>query len=143
MAKIANLLNTFIPVFALILSGVRAKVLTTIEHATQDGAAAATSNSYKCPGTGPNVAQHAQCKMAVTVQNSCQNVQEEILERLAGKNGWYDRHNKGTYKLLEKSQNFVAASRLTGDKQYTDKLNLVSPLFQYFFLNYCFGLSFI
>merc|ERR1712232_842822 len=40
---------------------------------------------------------------------------------MGGENGWYDQHNRGTYT----EQNYggaFSASRLTGDKKYTDKM---------------------
>merc|ERR1711976_1046404 len=60
-------------------------------------------------------------ELTTTAAASCSTVSAEINARLAGENGWYDQHNRGTYT----KQNYggdVSASRLTGDGKYTDKM---------------------
>jgi len=81
-----------------------------------------SGSSEICPGS--NADKHAKCSMTVTFPSaSCSVVSYEILSRLRGLNGWIDPHNQGTYELLEedKERNQITASRLTGDRKYTDK----------------------
>merc|ERR1712113_431705 len=56
-----------------------------------------------------------------TAAATCDVVKQEIKDRLAGKNGWYDQHNRGTYTEQSYGGD-VSASRLTGDGKYTDKM---------------------
>jgi C1A family cysteine protease len=77
---------------------------------------------YQCPG-GPWVT-HAGLRMTSTASASCDVVKSEMQARVAGTNGWYDQHNRGTYTL----QNYggdISMSRLTGDGKYTDKMTFV------------------
>jgi len=62
--------------------------------------------------------------MTSTASASCDVVKAEMQARVAGTNGWYDQHNRGTYTL----QNYggdISMSRLTGDGKYTDKMTFV------------------
>jgi len=73
-----------------------------------------------CPGS-PAWFSHAGLRMSNTAGASCDVVKAEIQSRIAGENGWYDQHNRGTYT----EQNFggdVSATRVTGDGKYTDKI---------------------
>jgi C1A family cysteine protease len=82
----------------------------------------ATAANYHCPG-GPFLT-HAGLRMTSTVGASCDSVKGEMLGRVAGANGWYDQHNRGTYT----QQNYggdVSFSRTTGDGKYTDKMSFV------------------
>ena len=80
-----------------------------------------------CPGS-PSSA-HAKCKLEVLFpNNSCQQVKDEVVSRLQGKNGWHDPHNNGTYVLEDASPssdgNFLAFSRITANQKYTDKIHM-------------------
>merc|ERR1711862_803755 len=78
-----------------------------------------STTAMKCPGSSAGV--HCGMELTVTAAASCSDVEDEINARLAGENGWYDQHNRGTYT----KQNYggaVSASRLTGDGKYTDKM---------------------
>ena len=55
----------------------------------------------------------------------CKTVKNEVLARIAGKNGWSDPHNAGTYELTSSVGDVVAATHLTGDGKYTDKLQFM------------------
>jgi len=82
----------------------------------------AVAADYQCPG-GPWVT-HAGLRMTSTAAVSCDVVKAEMQSRVAGENGWYDQHNRGTYTL----QNYggdISMSRLTGDGKYTDKMTFV------------------
>ena len=55
---------------------------------------------------------------------SCSVVEQEINDRFAGENSWYDTHNRGTYALQQTQAGVtVSATRVTGNGKYTDKLN--------------------
>jgi len=74
----------------------------------------------QCPGS-PAWFTHAGLRMSNTADVSCDVVEAEIRARIAGENGWYDQHNRGSYTV----QNYggdVSASRVTGDGKYTDKI---------------------
>lgn len=78
---------------------------------------------YKCPGS-PAFLTHAGLRMTSSAPVSCDVVKSEMKSRIAGENGWYDQHNRGTYT----EQNYggdLSASRLTGDGKYTDKMIFV------------------
>merc|ERR1712187_38621 len=60
-------------------------------------------------------------ELTTTATASCDTVKAEIKARLAGENGWYDQHNRGTYTEQSYGGD-VSASRLTGDGKYTDKM---------------------
>lgn len=78
-----------------------------------------------CPGSSASIHANAQITSA-TATASCDVVKQEIKDRLAGKNGWYDQHNRGTYSEAAASSGVtVAATRLTGNGKYTDKINWV------------------
>ena len=77
--------------------------------------------------SGSKDSTHAKCDMAVSFpQDQCEIVQTEILSRMAGKDGWIDPHNRGTYSLIESKQSelgdrVIKGERQTGDKKYVDK----------------------
>merc|ERR1712025_489434 len=77
--------------------------------------------SSVCPGSPASL--HASCNMTVDIKGTCDNVKAEIMSRVNGEGGWYDPHNRGTYKLVKDSQNYTEFSRLTGDKKYTDLMD--------------------
>lgn len=78
-----------------------------------------------CPGSSAGIHANAQIT-AATASASCDVVKQEIKDRFAGKNGWYDQHNKGTYtEVAATGEATVSATRLTGDGKYTDKINWV------------------
>jgi len=80
----------------------------------------AVSATMTCPGS-PAWFQHAGLKMTNVANVNCDVVKAEIKSRIAGENGWYDQHNRGTYE----EQNYggdVSATRVTGDGKYTDKI---------------------
>merc|ERR1719453_808176 len=72
-----------------------------------------------CPGSPAAV--HAGIKITATAQASCAVVKAEMEARLAGENGWYDQHNRGTYTKQSYGGD-VSAARVTGDGKYTDKM---------------------
>jgi len=77
-----------------------------------------------CPGSSASI--HANAQLTATASASCDVVKQEIKDRLAGKNGWYDQHNRGTYtEVSPQSGVTVSATRLTGNGKYTDKMNWV------------------
>jgi len=78
-----------------------------------------------CPGSSASIHANAQITSA-TATASCDVVKQEIKDRLAGKNGWYDQHNRGTYSEVAASGSAtVSATRVTGNGKYTDKINWV------------------
>lgn len=78
-----------------------------------------------CPGSSAPIHANAQITSA-TATASCDVVKQEIKDRLAGQNGWYDQHNRGTYTEVPASGSAtVSATRLTGNGKYTDKINWV------------------
>ena len=86
------------------------------------------SGSDICPGSPAWV--HAECKMMVTFQESCDVVKNEMVGRMEGKNGWVDPHNGGKYTLEsvkkedggnEGSGYKVEGKRRTGNDLFTDK----------------------
>jgi len=74
-----------------------------------------------CPGS--TAMFHAKQQVQVQVSASCADVQQEMLDRISGVNGWVDPHNAGTYTVLETSAGVLKAKRVTGNKKYTDLLN--------------------
>mmetsp|Transcript_10909 Transcript_10909/g.16631 ORF Transcript_10909/g.16631 Transcript_10909/m.16631 type:complete len:162 (-) Transcript_10909:130-615(-) len=77
--------------------------------------------SVKCPASDSMV--HAGCEMEVQFDNSCSDVQNEILARINGQySSWHDPHNNGTYTLQSQTDQQFEMSRLTGDEKYTDKI---------------------
>jgi len=78
------------------------------------------AGAMTCPGSPAHFA-HAGMKITTTAHASCDTVKGEINARLAGENGWYDQHNRGTFKKQSYGGS-VSASRLTGDGKYTDKM---------------------
>jgi len=86
-------------------------------------AGVAAADSYKCPGSAASV--HAWSEQTTTIASSCDKVREEIGDRIAGKNGWYDPHNKGHYSVFKASPyGDFELQRKTGDGKYTDKITL-------------------
>jgi hypothetical protein len=79
----------------------------------------AVAMAVTCPKSDSSV--HAGCEMEVTFKNSCESVRNEISSRINGQfQAWHDPHNNGTYTLTSSSESQISASRLTGDKKYTD-----------------------
>jgi len=76
----------------------------------------------KCPGSASPI--HASCELTAEFQNSCADVQEEVLARMNGESGWVDPHNGGIYSVVSSSAGIVDGERLTGNKKYTDKFEL-------------------
>ena len=68
---------------------------------------------------------HAWARTTVRFDAPCKTVKGEVLARIAGKNGWSDPHNGGTYELTSSVGDVVAADRVTGDGRYTDKLQFM------------------
>merc|ERR1719460_1430815 len=78
-----------------------------------------TAGAMTCPGSSAGV--HCGMELTTTASAPCSTVFDEIKARLAGENGWYDQHNRGTYTEQSYGGD-VSASRLTGDGKYTDKM---------------------
>ena len=68
---------------------------------------------------------HAWARTTVRFDAPCKTVKGEVLARIAGKNGWVDPHNAGTYELTSSVGDVVAASHVTGNGKYTDKLQFM------------------
>ena len=68
---------------------------------------------------------HAWARTTVRFDAPCKTVKNEVLARIAGKNGWVDPHNAGTYELTSSVGDVVAADHVTGDGKYTDKLRFM------------------
>ena len=68
---------------------------------------------------------HAWARTTVRFDAPCKTVKGEVLARIAGKNGWVDPHNAGTYELTSSVGDVVAADHVTGDGKYTDKLRFM------------------
>jgi len=83
----------------------------------------AVAGDYQCPGS-PAHFTHAGLRMTSSAPVSCDVVKAEMKSRVAGENGWYDQHNRGTYTEQNYGGDF-SASRLTGDGKYTDKMIFV------------------
>merc|ERR1712166_429434 len=79
-----------------------------------------SADAMTCPGS-PAALVHCGMKITTTAQTSCAVVKQEMADRVAGKNGWYDQHNRGTYTAQSYGGDF-SASRLTGNGKYTDKM---------------------
>merc|ERR1712183_482945 len=60
-------------------------------------------------------------KITATAAASCDVVKAEMAARIAGENGWYDQHNRGT-NTAESYGGDLSANRKTGDGKYTDKM---------------------
>ena len=71
---------------------------------------------------------HASAKVAAVADASCADVLEEINARVKGQPAtWHDPHNNGVYSFIKDDDddgNTLKLKRLTGDRKYTDKLNL-------------------
>jgi hypothetical protein len=96
-----------------------------IHMTTSSSSSSSSPSSFACPPTPATV--HAKCAMTVQFDQPCDVVQTEMIARLRAENNWVDPHNQGTYTLSEAnsnsdSTNRLEASRLTGNKMYTDKL---------------------
>jgi len=81
------------------------------------------SSSTKCP-TSP-ATMHAGCEVAITFDNSCDAVYNEMMARVNGQyNSWHDPHNNGTYIITSSSPSKeIDLDRKTGDGSgYTDKI---------------------
>ncbi len=92
-------------------------------------AALGAADNYHCPNSPAHI--HASCRIAAhttqpptTTPDSCQHLHTEILARVNAKDGWTDPHNKGTYKLLNQTDNLLSLQRQTGDKKYVDKIDI-------------------
>ena len=68
---------------------------------------------------------HAWARTTVRFDAPCKTVKSEVLARIAGKNGWTDPHNAGTYELESSVGDVVAAMHTTGNGKYTDKLRFM------------------
>lgn len=66
---------------------------------------------------------HAKCEMSVVFSRSCSIVSQEMQDRAAGKNGWVDPHNAGSYVIDEVTDTTLSGHRVTGDLKYTDKFD--------------------
>ena len=53
---------------------------------------------------------HAWGRTTVRFDAPCKTVKGEMLARIAGKNGWVDPHNAGTYELTSSVGDVVAAA---------------------------------
>lgn len=77
-----------------------------------------------CPSSDARI--HAGCDETVTFDAGCDDVMAEITARVRGQfDTWSDPHNNGTYTIVDEQDSSIALTRLTGDGQYTDKLNFV------------------
>ncbi|CAL1157890.1 unnamed protein product [Cladocopium goreaui] len=76
--------------------------------------------SMRCPGSAAWV--HASMEVEVLARAPCRQVVDELRARLDPKNKWRDPHNGGTYAMLADDEDVLEISRLTGNKQYTDKM---------------------
>lgn len=75
----------------------------------------------KCPGSPAWV--HASMELTAVAEANCEAVKEEMLARVDGQFArWHDPHNNGTYTLISSNHHVLTFSRLTGNKQYTDKM---------------------
>ena len=54
---------------------------------------------------------HAWARTTVRFDAPCKTVKNEVLARIAGKNGWVDPHNAGTYELTSSVGDVVAAGK--------------------------------
>ena len=68
---------------------------------------------------------HAWARTTVRFDAPCKTVKNEVLARIAGKNGWSDPHNAGSYELTSSVGDVVAADHVTGDGKFTDKLRFM------------------
>lgn len=76
-------------------------------------------SAVKCPTSGSAV--HAGCEVEISFKESCKVVHAEMTSRIQGQySAWHDPHNNGTYTMTLNSDAEIDASRLTGDKKYTD-----------------------
>eukprot|EP00443_Scrippsiella_acuminata_P048869 CAMPEP_0115178646 /NCGR_PEP_ID=MMETSP0270-20121206/6006_1 /TAXON_ID=71861 /ORGANISM="Scrippsiella trochoidea, Strain CCMP3099" /LENGTH=175 /DNA_ID=CAMNT_0002591611 /DNA_START=59 /DNA_END=586 /DNA_ORIENTATION=- len=82
------------------------------------------SGGQTCPGSPAMM--HAKCLMQVSFpSSSCEKVQEEVLGRMRGTNGWTDPHNGGQYTVVSANEAQVHGQRVTGlSPYYTDKFLL-------------------
>jgi len=86
-----------------------------------------------CPGS--DSIQHAMAEAEWVLNNSCDQVRQEIYARVAKENNWIDAHNQGTYanRTATDDESLIALTRTTGrvmfpgtyeNEAFTDKLNL-------------------
>eukprot|EP00933_Yihiella_yeosuensis_P078965 TRINITY_DN9099_c1_g5_i1.p1 TRINITY_DN9099_c1_g5~~TRINITY_DN9099_c1_g5_i1.p1 ORF type:complete len:337 (+),score=86.53 TRINITY_DN9099_c1_g5_i1:94-1104(+) len=87
-------------------------------------AAMTMADAMVCPGSPSFL--HASAKVEALASTSCAEVKAEMLGRVAAQASqqWEDPHNKGTYKVISGAEDAdqLEFSRLTGNKQYTDKM---------------------
>ena len=98
------------------------QLLTTLVYIAS-GAAAVERWFDVCPESDAVI--HAWARTTVRFDAPCKTVKNEVLARIAGKNGWTDPHNAGTYELESSVGDVVAASHVTGNGKYTDKLQFM------------------
>ena len=98
------------------------RLLTTLVFIAS-GAAAVERWFDVCPESDAVI--HAWARTTVRFDAPCKTVKSEMLARIAGKNGWVDPHNAGTYALTSSVGDVVAADHVTGDGKYTDKLRFM------------------
>ena len=81
--------------------------------------------AYSCPGSPSFI--HASAKVTALAATPCEDVQQEISARIGGQfDRWHDPHNNGTYSTLAPpSATEFELQRITGNKKYTDKLNII------------------
>ena len=87
--------------------------------------AKATANWMQTKTASATKRIHAWARTTVRFDAPCKTVKSEVLARIAGKNGWVDPHNAGTYELTSSVGDVVAASHVTGNGKYTDKLQFM------------------
>ena len=98
------------------------QLLTTLVYIAS-GAAAVERWFDVCPESDAVI--HAWARTTVRFDAPCKTVKGEVLARIAGKNGWVDPHNAGTYALTSSVGDVVAANHVTGNGKYTDKLQFM------------------
>merc|ERR550514_1635378 len=81
---------------------------------------ATASSAMTCPGSGAWI-HHASCELSLSFSTDCASVSTEIGDRIAGKGGWYDPHNRGVYSVSSSSASQLEGERKTGNGKYTDK----------------------
>jgi len=86
-----------------------------------------------CPGS--DSIQHAMAEAEWVLNNSCDQVRQEIYARVAKENNWIDAHNQGTYanrtatdesliELTRTTPHVMLEMRMHQNVQFEDKLNL-------------------
>ena len=81
--------------------------------------AVSSADDFKCPKSPSPV--HAGCQVTINFENSCNDVQNEIQNRVSS--SWVDPHNGGNYTIIDSSDTLMQLSRVTGDGKYTDLIN--------------------